>query len=392
MTSGRLRPSWLARIARSAARALWFAVIPALGAGLVLRYLVPRAWHPAARGWARAIAELGELHALAMGVLFFVGFGWALRSLSVYLPGNEVLLSAPPEALPSDEPSPSLSARDSLVGTVFWLGGAALVALGLRAWVVQPYEVLSGSMLPTAEPGAYLLVNKLAYGLRMAQGMPVLGAQSPRRGDVIVFDNPAGGPEALVKRVIGLAGDQIEMQNGPPEINGWKVPHCLAGHSFHMSNQGPVSGPLFVEFLEDHAYLTMRTRGLRPRFGPYRVKEGEVFVLGDSRTASIDSRAWSEGKGRGVPFASIRGRVDRFAVRTDDSGDADLGKLLSKLGTDVETRGIDRNSLRDGIRHCLATRPKDTFPPKSGQRAPNASASAGGSVRERTGPGVEHTP
>jgi signal peptidase I len=340
-------------------RGLWFGVIPALAAGVVVRYLFPPVWHPAAQGWARGLVKYAASHTLLLGVVLFVAFALVTRGLAEGLPGAELLIATPASGPSSERGAPA----QPLIRTALWLGMVALVAIGLRTLVAQPYEVLGGSMLPTAEPSSYLLVNKLAYGVHLPHHSSGLASKAPRRADVIVFESPVSKSESMVKRVVGVPGDRIRVDGGFLEINGWKVPRCLAGHYFTASERGYEAGPVFVEFLEDRAYLMLRTRGNRPPFGPYVVKEGEVFVLGDSRTTSVDSRVWNEGRGQGVPLAAVTGRVDRFVIGASQSGTLDFQGLFKRIGTDLPLTRVNTNMLRDGIRHCLTKRPNDTYPP-----------------------------
>jgi signal peptidase I len=241
----------------------------------------------------------------------------------------------------------------------------------LRACVVEQYQVLSTSMLPTFEQDDRIVGNKLAYS----------AAHPPGRGDVVVF--PAGSvalgarlegvPELLVKRVIGLPGDRVAMRGPAPIINGWRVPTCDAGEYAYLvtgaagSSFQTVRGRLMVEFLDERAYLTVYSAAARSS-EEYLVKPGEVFVLGDNRGNSLDSRAYNDGRGGGVPSGAIQARVQRFLVGTHRSGEADLGRLLhpiDQLQVRLRLEGSDTGGLRARIQSCLANRPSSTTPPPS---------------------------
>lgn len=193
------------------------------------------------------------------------------------------------------------------------------LALALRVMVVEAFKVPSGSMYPTVEFGDHLFVWKLGQGAR--------------RGDIVVFEEPYPRepdrePEQFLKRVIALPGEELLVDGGQPLINGWRVPRCLLGEAVQAEpfevDQG-TDLEIFVEFLEGRAYLVARDP-LRDqhREGPYVVGANEVFVLGDNRDNSADSRAWRAGRGGGVPFENIGGLgwflwlpLPRLGVRLD---------------------------------------------------------------------------
>jgi signal peptidase I len=193
---------------------------------------------------------------------------------------------------------------------------AIMVAMALRSFVIEAFKIPSGSMIPTLQVGDHIFVNKFTYGpaipftkKRFWQNMP------PNRGDVMVFAFPEQPAQDFIKRVIAIPGDKLEARNGHPWINGWEVPHCYVGVYSYTEVDVPVpthEGDLFVEFLEDEAYLTLfdRQSGGFPEYqGPFEVKPGEAWVMGDNRNNSHDSRMWFGGQGGGVPFENIRGRA-----------------------------------------------------------------------------------
>jgi signal peptidase I len=155
------------------------------------------------------------------------------------------------------------------------LGLAVLVALVVRSSVVEAFWVPSGSMLPTIQIGDHLFVNKLAYGMHV--DVPVVNKalvltrwRPLERGDIVVFVSPVDRKTDLIKRVVAVAGDTVEIRNKKLYINGTLVP-------------------------DPHATFTdQSTRSTAPRdnYGPVVVPEGKFFVLGDNRDQSYDSRYW----------------------------------------------------------------------------------------------------
>ncbi len=245
------------------------------------------------------------------------------------------------------------------------IGVAVGVAFLLRAGVVEAFKIPSGSMLPTLQIQDHIFVNKLAYGppipftnARLFSRLP------PKRGDVMVFEYPEPNPNAehpdYIKRVIATAGDELVVEHGHPRINGWLVPSCRVGsYKFDEGPEGAVkNGELYMEYLGDYSYLTIyeenRDEGIQ---GPYRVKQGETWVLGDTRNTSSDSRAWYGGRGGGVPDANIKGRAMFVWLNFKRNGWPDPDRLFtSVLGTPRLPVGAPADILA-GIDKCLKERP-----------------------------------
>jgi signal peptidase I len=222
-------------------------------------------------------------------------------------------------------------------------------------------------MLPALQDGDGVCINPAAYrNLLQTVGVQPL-KMIPRRGDIIVFDNPETTPDDyLIKRVIGIPGDRISMNGGQPVINGWSVPLCDAGMYANITGDfQPTQGHLAVEFLDDHAYLTLYTFSRAvPQFVPtYQVKEHEVFVLGDNRHESSDSRAWNNGYGGGVPISSIRGRFDRFLVEKTRRGSVDFSRIFRPLDLQPRLEGVDVSQLSRRINECIKKMPAQSRPP-----------------------------
>jgi signal peptidase I len=245
------------------------------------------------------------------------------------------------------------------------IGVAVGVAFLLRAGVVEAFKIPSGSMLPTLQIQDHIFVNKLAYGPPIPfTNMRLFSRLPPKRGDVMVFEYPEPNPNAehpdYIKRVIAIAGDKLEVEHGHPRINGWLVPSCEVGpYSFDEgSESSEATGKLYMEYLGEYSYLTIyedkRDDGMQ---GPYYVKQGETWVMGDNRNNSSDSRAWNGNRGGGVPDANIKGRAMFIWLNFKKNGWPDVDRLFSHvLGTPKLPVGAPAHILA-GIDRCLKARP-----------------------------------
>lgn len=160
---------------------------------------------------------------------------------------------------------------------------AALLALVIRTFVVQAFKIPSGSMEDTLAIGDHLLVNKFIYGSKIPfTDSRVLKIRDPRRGDVIVFEYPEDPSKDFIKRVIGTPGDEIEVRDKKVFVNGT---HYVNPHEVHKEKE-----------------IIPREQNPRDNFGPVKVPAGSLFVMGDNRDRSYDSRFWGV-----VKFEKIKG-------------------------------------------------------------------------------------
>jgi signal peptidase I len=177
------------------------------------------------------------------------------------------------------------------------------VVLVLRSFVVEPFQIPSGSMIPTLEVGDFILVNKFSYGLRLpVVGTKVVDVGEPKRGDVMVFF-PPDDQRYFIKRVIGLPGDEIRVVNNVLYINGTRVPQVPAALDYLELEPG---FKVVREQLGEDGHLAR----MRRRAGEYgvnfhaRVPPGHYFMMGDNRDNSYDSRAWGP-----IPEQNIVGKA-----------------------------------------------------------------------------------
>ena len=348
------RPLWAPARARRMLSSSLPPIVALAATMATLRFLVPPRFEAGAGAFWRWLARAGEREPLALGVFLFVLFaavaGHWWRQL---VPGD-------------GEPPADLSFKRAALAVVV-LGA---VIFGTRARLVELAPVTGPSMEPTLNPGDRLVVNKVAYGLRLPFSHHALRATPPRRGDLIVFPNPdrersPAEPTSIVKRVLGLPGDEVAFVNGSPVINGWIVPSCDVGSFLIADGTRLVRGRLAMESLAGRAYLTLRAPLGEARLARFKVPPGELFVLGDDRPASRDSRAWNDGRGGGVPVEIVEGRVSRLAASVRSDGRLDLGLPLRGLRPDLRASRVNVAELDKRIAGCIAHPPRSSSPPSA---------------------------
>lgn len=176
------------------------------------------------------------------------------------------------------------------------------IVLVLRSFLVEPFQIPSGSMLPTLEVGDFILVNKFSYGLRLpVAGTKIVEIDDPQRGDVVVFRYPKDGQTNYIKRVVGVPGDTVRYENQQLFINGERVETQL------VARLPPVE--VYDETLDgvEHRILITLGRTGPKGEGEWIIGEDEYFVMGDNRDNSNDSRFWGV-----VPDEMIVGKA--FAI------------------------------------------------------------------------------
>lgn len=292
---------------------------------------------------AVALPSLGSLvgYGIVFGVLVVVLFGaWFGSLVDIHR-----------------QPDDRLRRTSGLKVFGYWLAGTLFtvcVRFPVRHFVLEAFKIPSGSMQPALLVGDHILTDKRT-----------LRSRAPKRGEIIVLAFPEHPNQSFVERVIAVGGDTLEVRGGHPWLNGWEVPHCLVGKVQMPNGEGSTSsGELHVEYLDGDAYLTFfDERGaISDAQGPFAVADDEVWVLGDNRNNSHDSRFWFGGRGGGVPLDHVQARP---LFRWLSAGES--GMDLSRYGTGFETPLLPSfmKGAQGDLDRCLAQRPprEKTIPP-----------------------------
>lgn len=202
-----------------------------------------------------------------------------------------------------------------------------LVVLVLRAFLVEPFRIPSGSMMPTLIAGDFILVNKYSYGIRL----PVLNTRlieigRPQRGDIVVFRYPEDPSVDYIKRIIGLPGDHLRYEDKILYINGEKLEQRFLGEYVGVGAGRAMSGAsLRAEKIDGVEHEILVQNRHRIAEGEFIVPAGYYFAMGDNRDNSNDSRFWGP-----VPDKYLVGRAFMIWMSWDSERNS---VIWNRIGT-----------------------------------------------------------
>lgn len=175
---------------------------------------------------------------------------------------------------------------------------ALVLALFIRTFIIQAFKIPSGSMLETLQIGDHILVSKFIYGVKMPfTGKTLIPLSNPKKDDIIVFSYPVDPSKDFIKRVVAVGGDTMEIRDRLIYINGqWEGEKSFTRYDDDSPKPGAIPPNAFEKWWTNQIQLNREVnvdpRMIKDNFGPIKVPEGSVFVMGDNRDNSHDSRFW----------------------------------------------------------------------------------------------------
>ena len=213
--------------------------------------------------------------------------------------------------------------------------------LVLRSFLVEPFRIPSGSMMPTLLVGDFILVNKFSYGIRLpVLNKKIIDIGDPQRGDVIVFRYPKQPSVDYIKRVVAVPGDSLRYENKTLYINDKPMPQTAAGTYIGVGSGAQMTGAYRqVENLDgiEHDILVHPLAPNLPmgcnvlRNGPITIPEGHYFAMGDNRDNSNDSRCWGL-----VPDENLVGKAFGIWMNWDSNLDSFPPIAWERLGHGID--------------------------------------------------------
>ncbi|MFZ9594472.1 MAG: signal peptidase I [Bdellovibrionia bacterium] len=217
--------------------------------------------------------------------------------------------------------SPKESPKKWILENVISLGLSLFIILMIRSSIIEAFKIPTGSMIPTLFIGDHIFVNKFSYGLKIPfsdnltdHPIYVIQRDPPKRGDIVVFKFPKDEDLYFIKRVIGVPGDTVEIKNkvlyinqkpiARDQVTGAEIDRLfqsLGNPHYNSSNLD-----YYVEHLDgvDHPIFIDKTNYISESFGPITVPPDNLFVMGDNRDLSNDSRFWGF-----VPLKNVKGKA-----------------------------------------------------------------------------------
>lgn len=210
--------------------------------------------------------------------------------------------------------------------TVKTIGIAVLIALSFRSFLFEPFNIPSGSMIPTLLVGDYLFVSKYSYGYSRYSfpfaAVPFEGrimSGEPERGDVVVFRPPSKPSVNFIKRIVGLPGDKIQLKAGQLYINDKVLPRRMVGTKSATLGYRDVKITSYEEVMDNGKSYIIQELSDNDRMdntGVYQVPAGHYFMMGDNRDQSNDSRFLDIGT---IPYENLIGRAEFLFFSVDQS-------------------------------------------------------------------------